>query len=76
MNTNQQLLFTQLISGETKMKSEEEFEMLRSIYLDQCKETDSEYLLRKNYQRALKQIKVVCETTKNIDHILKIINNI
>lgn len=58
------------------MKSEEEFEMLRSIYLDQCKETDNEYLLRKACQRALKQIKTICETSKNIDHILKIINNI
>lgn len=58
------------------MKSEEEFEMLRSIYLEQCANTDEEYLLRKACQRALKQIKVICETSKNIDHILKIINNI
>lgn len=58
------------------MKSEEEFEMLRSIYLEQCKETDNEFLLRKKYQNAVEQIKAVCETSKNIDHILKIIKNI
>ena len=58
------------------MKSEEEFEMLRSIYLEQCANTDEEYMLRVSCQRALKQIKAVCETSKNIDHILKIIKNI
>ena len=88
---SQQLLFTQLINGENKMKSEEEFETFKNIYLaqnsiicrlymEQSKELAEKQITIEYFRKALELVEEVCETTKDIDPILKkqiitIINN-
>ena len=84
---SQHLLFTQLINGETKMQQEEmiskkEFKTFKNIYLaqnsiicrlyiEQSKELAEKQITIEYFRKALELVEEVCETTKDIDPILK-----